>query len=120
MTRWFIDEEDNWADFEPEVGALASRRQAERAGYKIQEEKIGDVQDPDYTMVRVEDADTGEVVAAATYLGSGEGMETVEYRGEELEVDSDSFNYSNSVRLLNDKNAIADGGQSEEDLDSLF
>lgn len=108
MTEWFV--EDGY-----EVG---NRRITEEAGYEVHEEKIGDVNEPDYTMLTVFEDD--EVVAGATYEGDGRGLE----EAAESHVDDD-FEYNNPVSLLNNPEIRADGDGNAsghydfKDLDAL-
>jgi hypothetical protein len=101
MTKWFVDD-----DFED----LRNRRITEQAGYKVQEEKIGGVEYPDYTMLTVFEED--EVVAGATYKGDGGGLRkaTESYTAED-------FEYNNPVSLLDNPELRADG---EGDISDLF
>ena len=109
MVNWFIQEDYGADDFND-----AERRETLEEGYLVQEEKIGDVQDPDYTMLRVEDGESGELVAAVTYKGDGGGLDVAEYEGELLD-ETEGFEYGNPVRLLNGKEILADGRGLEED-----
>lgn len=98
MTEWFV--EDGYE-------VVGNRRITEDEGYEVHEEKIGDINDPDYTMLTVLEGD--EVVAGATYEGDGRGLE----EATEGHVDDD-FEYNNPVSLLNTE-VVADGDGNASD-----
>lgn len=101
MTEWFIEEEGHDAYM---------RRETSKEDYLVQEEKIGSVEDPDYTILRV--LEDNEVVAAATYHGDGSGVNNVEFDGKEL-IQSD-FEYDSPVQLLN---GVGKWGQPRDELE---
>ena len=97
MTEWFIQEGED----------LEARRTTEVEQYDVHEEKIGELSDPDYTMVTV--FEEGELVAGATYEGDGRGLVEATDSFQE-----DDFDYQTPVSLLDPK-LRADGGGNDDE-----
>lgn len=94
MVNWFVKDGEQ----------AGSRKITEKEGFKVHEQKVGDLQDPDYTILSVFEG--GEMVSGATYEGDGGGLNKVS----ESYTDSE-FEYQNSVSLLEGRKVRPVGGQ---------
>jgi hypothetical protein len=106
MTDWFIDSGSEFG----------SRRFTSKDGYEVQEEKIGDLDDPEYTSLRVEDEETGEVVSGAIYKLEDSGWDEVE-----VDDGGTDFDYNGPLDLLNSPEGGRDEGiESAKELEGSY